>query len=82
MNESRDYAKYSISSSQIQFIEPSSYGKILRLEARFTAEELDRFRQLVQSVWRRIMSLDMPDTSDYQLNYQAIVEFENYLIDS
>lgn len=77
---SRDYRKYAIEKSVLQFIEPSRSNNIYKLESNFSKQELDEFKLLVVAVWKHIISLDMPDTSGYQLSASGIQKFENDLI--
>jgi DNA helicase-2/ATP-dependent DNA helicase PcrA len=80
IHHSRDYNKFTVEKSIIQFVEPTLNGDIISLEAQFSHEELARFRQLIHAVWHRIVTLDLPDTSTYEQNYKGILEFENDLI--
>jgi DNA helicase-2/ATP-dependent DNA helicase PcrA len=82
ISESRDYSKYSVDKSIIQFVEPTRSEDIIYLEASFTKEECERLKLLIQAVWRHIMSLEMPDTSRFEPTYKGILEFEDYLIDN
>ncbi|MDN5274328.1 MAG: uvrD [Candidatus Saccharibacteria bacterium] len=80
IHHSRDYNKFTVEKSVIQFVEPTLNGDIISLEAQFSHEELARFRQLIHSVWRRIIMLDLPDTSAYEPSYKGVLEFEDDLI--
>jgi len=80
IQHSRDYNKYTVEKSVIQFIEPAPNGEILSLETQFSHEELARFRQLIHKVWHHIISLDLPDTSSYEPSYKGMLEFEDDLI--
>lgn len=78
---SRDYANYRFDGAVLQFIEPDATGTIHALETSFTNEELNEFRALISAVWRLIISLDLPDISNYEPNLKGILAFEHDLID-
>lgn len=78
---SRDFSRYRIEKCTIQFVEPTRSGDIISLEASFTEEDRERMRKLITAVWRRITTLDMPETSGFELSYKGILDFEQYLID-
>lgn len=80
IKNSRDYHKYKFTSGVLQFVEPTPRGEIIDLSATFTSEELDRFNQLIQKVWRHITTLDLPDTSHYEPTYKGLLAFESDLL--
>lgn len=82
ISESRDFSKYAVERSVIQFVEPTRTEDIVRLEASFTPEECERTKRLIQAVWQHIITLDMPDTSNFEPSYKGIIAFEDSLIDS
>ena len=80
VEHSRDYNQYTVTNGCLQFVEPTARGEILSLEACATAEELDTFRKLIEVVWKKIMTLDLPNTSDYEQSYKGMVAFEQDLL--
>ena len=80
IENSRDYANYHVSQGVLEFVEADKAGRIQRLELTIEAEELDRFRQLIQAIWKHIMDLDLPDISHYELNYKGVIAFEDDLL--
>jgi DNA helicase-2/ATP-dependent DNA helicase PcrA len=80
VEHSRDYNQYTVTNGCLQFVEPTARGEILSLEACATAEELDTFRKLIEVVWRKIMALDLPDTTGYDQSYKGMVAFEQDLL--
>lgn len=80
VENSRDYSNYAVDKSCLQFVEADKTGECPVLEADFTREELAEFAQLVNVVWKRIMTLDLPDTSSYEPNYKGMLAFESDLI--
>ena len=78
---SRDFGgNYQVATGIIEFVEGDPDGRIHRLEMNFDREELERFKALVQVVWRHIMQLDLPDTSSYPPNYSGLRRFEDDLL--
>lgn len=80
IEESRDYHNYRVASGCLQFVEPTRSGDILSLEATFTHDELNRFRDLIGIVWHKIMTLDLPDTNNYSQDYKGMLAFEAALL--
>lgn len=81
VEHSRDWSNHTVTSGVLQFVEPSRSGEIVALSASFTAEELERFTQLLQSIWKHITTLNLPDTSHYEPTIKGILAFEQDLID-
>lgn len=73
---SRDYSQYEFERGILQFVEPSKEGEIYALDAHFTTDELETFSHLIQEVWHCIMTLKLPDISEYEQNYKGILAFE------
>jgi DNA helicase-2/ATP-dependent DNA helicase PcrA len=78
---SRDYGRYTVEKGVLQFIEPNRAGEIVALEAQFSRSDLDQFATLIQKVWQRIVTLDLPDVSDYEPTHKGILAFEADLLD-
>lgn len=81
LSNSRDYSKYQVEKGVLQFVEPNQRGEILALEASFGGEELERFTQLIQAVWKHIVSLDLPDISEFDPSHKGMLAFESWLLD-
>ena len=81
VEHSRDYNQYTVEKGCLQFVEPTPGGEILHLEASCTSEDLEQFRRLIKVVWRKIITLDLPDTSTYEQNYKGMLAFENDLLE-
>lgn len=81
VESSRDYRNFTFTGGRLQFVEPDmKTGDILSLEDTFSREELTKFTQLIEIIWRKITSLDMPDISDYSADYKGMLQFENDLL--
>ena len=65
----------------MQFVEPDTKtGDILSLEDTFSREELSEFTQLIEIIWQKITTLDLPDISDYSADYKGMLQFEKDLL--
>lgn len=81
ISNSRDYHRYTVEKAVVQFVEPTPRGEIVALEATFSNDDLYRFAQLIQRVWQRITTFDLPDISVYEPTYKGILAFEADLLD-
>ena len=81
VENSRDYQKYQYASGVLQFVEPDQTGRIHALETTITAEELAQFKRLIAAVWQCITTLDLPDITEFEVNYKGVLAFEESLID-
>jgi DNA helicase-2/ATP-dependent DNA helicase PcrA len=82
VENARDYRGYEVKTGIMQFVEPTISGDILMLDAEFSSNELDRFSKLINAVWSRIITLDLPDILNYDSSYKGILAFEQDLIDN
>lgn len=82
VEHSRDYGSYQVEKGCLSFIEPSKAGEICALELTFEKEELERFTELIDRVWQRIVTLDLPDVSSYPSTLKGILQFEQDLLDN
>ena len=82
VENSRDWHSYSVDKGILQYIEPSSGRDNIILELEFDAVEQERLGLLIEAVWRHIINLDLPDTSQYDESLKGILAFEQDLIDN
>ena len=81
VTSSRDYGNFSFTGARLQFVEPDTKtGDILSLEDTFSEEELAEFARLINVVWRKITTLELPDISGYSADYKGMVQFEEDLL--
>ena len=80
VERSRDYHAYKVERGILEFVEADGDNTLHRLTTPFDAEELLRFSNLLRAIWRRIQTLDLPDTSSYESSYRGILKFENDLL--
>lgn len=82
VERSRDYHDYTVERGVLQFVEPTLAGDIVALDLIPTPDELERFSQLIEIIWRHIMAVDLPNTDTYEQSYKGILAFEQDLLDS
>lgn len=81
VTSSRDYSNFSFTGARLQFVEPDmKTGDILSLEDTFSEEELTEFARLINVVWRKITTLNLPNISGYSADYKGMVQFEEELL--
>lgn len=81
VEHSRDYSNFTFTGGRLQFVEPDmKTGDILSLEDTFSSEELSEFAKLVNIIWQKITTLDMPDISGYSPDYKGMLQFEKDLL--
>lgn len=80
VENSAEYHDYRVVSGQIEFVEPDrDSGQIFCPAVDYNDEvAMVEFRQLIASVWHHIMTLNLPDISQF-VKFQGIVDFEDYL---
>jgi DNA helicase-2/ATP-dependent DNA helicase PcrA len=81
VEHSRDYSSYTVTTGVLQFVEPTPGGRIVNLDLSFTADELKEFAELVTRVYELILSLRLPDTSEYPASYVGVKAFEADILD-
>lgn len=81
IENSADYSTYTTARGHLAFIEPTNSGESVVLPLDLTAEEVERTRQLIEKVWHRIITLDLPDTSQYSPDLKGVLAFEQDLLD-
>ena len=81
VEHSRDYGNFTFTGGRLQFVEPDmKTGDILSLEDTFSREELTEFTQLIEIIWQKITTLDLPDISGYSADYKGMLQFEKDLL--
>lgn len=80
IENSREFAGYTVTRGILQFIEPTRGGSILALDLVFDDDEVARFRKLMGIVWQRIVALDLPNTDSYSPDFKGMLAFEHDLL--
>lgn len=76
IENSRQYAGYTVTRGVIEYVEPDDRGIINRIEIDYDPAELRDFGNLLQGVWARIHALDFTTQADYDKTLAGIKAFE------
>ena len=79
VEHSHDFAKYAVTEGTLEFVEPVE-GEIAELSLHITSEDTARLTKLISAVYKKIVSLDFPDTSSYSKDVDGIRAFEEDLL--
>lgn len=79
VENSRDFAGYTVTRGELEFVEADPNGQLQRLGLEFDSDELAAFEALVKSVWSHIQTLHLPSIDDYPPTYKGLLEFEKSL---
>ncbi len=82
IDSSRDYRKFEVKKGIMQFVEPDENDNIRSLEISFQEKDILEFKQLVKAVWDRIISLDLPDISNFSKSLKGIKDFEKSIVEN
>jgi DNA helicase-2/ATP-dependent DNA helicase PcrA len=77
---SHTYGGYTVTDAYLEFVEPDENGHIQELHLTLDNTEYARAKQLTETVWQRIIGLDLPDISGYTDDLAGIEAFENDLL--
>lgn len=78
-SEHPSYSQYQNVSGQMVYVDAENQKQLIRTY-KPTIEEKQRLKRLIEVVYRRITSLDLPDTSSYSHDLSGIIAFENDLL--
>jgi DNA helicase-2/ATP-dependent DNA helicase PcrA len=79
VENSRQYAGFTVTRGVIEFVEPDSAGTFHRLEVEYDIAELQEFTELIQAVWASIHRLEFDANDSYSPDLIGIEKFEKYL---
>jgi DNA helicase-2/ATP-dependent DNA helicase PcrA len=80
---SPQFKEYTVSGATVQFVEPDPEdGLIKNIDLDFEESESKQLIALITAVWRRIINLDFPDTSEYPKSLAGITKFETDLVNN
>lgn len=80
VENSRTYRGYSVEAGKLVFVEPTANGAIISKEIAFTDKHVQRTKQLLTALWRRVITLDMPSTDGFGDSLKDSIAFEDMLI--
>jgi DNA helicase-2/ATP-dependent DNA helicase PcrA len=81
IENSRQFAGYTVTKGVIEFVEPDARGIINRIELDYDADELAEFVVLIKRVWKCIQTLHFTLDDEYPPTLRGIEAFEQALCD-
>ena len=82
IENSKDFHKYIVDKGIMQFVEPDKSNEIISLDTNFSNDEIEEFSKLINAVWKHIINLNLPDTSNYDQTLKGILAFEKDLVEN
>lgn len=70
---------YETIEGQMVYVQAKSKSQLIR-DYRPSEVEIDRLEKLIEAVWTKVQSLDLPDVSRYSQDIDGIKKFENDLV--
>jgi len=84
VEHSRDYREHNVTKGVLEFVEELHDNHILeltlQLDTKEAREKLDDFKDLAVAVYKKIVTLDFPDISNYPKTLEGITAFEKDLV--
>lgn len=82
IENSVSWRSYQVLDARLEFIESANNSETIAppLMLEFTESDETQLKQLIQAVWNKIQSVDMPDTSKYSADLRGIKAFESRLL--
>jgi DNA helicase-2/ATP-dependent DNA helicase PcrA len=84
VEHSRDYRDHKVTKGVLEFVEELDDNRVLELTLQLDTKEargeLDDFKDLAVAVYKKIVTLDFPDISDYPKTLEGIKAFEKDLV--
>lgn len=80
VENARSYSGCTVTSGELQYIQPTLQGDIAILTHTYESSDLERLKSLIGIVWQKIQTLDFPDTSNYEPSLKGIKAFEDDLL--
>ena len=79
---SHTWAGYKVAEAKLEFVEPTPEGKVLEpLTISFDEQEEADMKALIQAIWQKIKTLDLPSTAGLSDDYRGTTSFIVGLID-
>ncbi|MEA2098334.1 MAG: ATP-dependent DNA helicase [Patescibacteria group bacterium] len=80
VENSRDFGdRYTVDTGVLEFIKPEN-NNLISLSLSIQNEDIQRLKNLIQAVSKKIQNLDFPNIESYSKNIKGIKEFENDLL--
>lgn len=81
VENSREFSDhYTVDMGVVEFVETDDHGTLVDLPLVLEPEFVKRTEKLISAVYKKIVSLDFPDTTKYPQNFKGVLEFEEDLL--
>lgn len=80
LKNSTQYRHLMHNQGKLEFVEGNRQKEIEAAELEVTSEMQERVQKLTEIVYKKIMNLDFPDTSNYKPTLKGILQFEDDLL--
>lgn len=78
---SHTWAGYKVAEARLEFVEPTAEGKVLEpLTISFDEQEEADMKALIQAIWQKIKTLDLPSTAGLSDDYRGTTAFIQRLL--
>ncbi|GAC1386934.1 MAG: hypothetical protein NVS1B7_6630 [Candidatus Saccharimonadales bacterium] len=78
---SSQFSHFTAINGIVEFIEPDKWDAINYLSYDYDQVDQLRLERLITAVWKKITTLQLPDTRHYANNFSGVLAFENDLIE-
>jgi DNA helicase-2/ATP-dependent DNA helicase PcrA len=76
----RDSKPVNVKTGVIEFLSPNESGDIVENQIEFVDSDIERMKSLIIAVWKKIMNLDIIDTTRYEKSVKGMISLEDDLI--
>jgi hypothetical protein len=76
----RDSKQVNIKAGVIEFLTPNESGNIVENRIDFIDSDIERMKSLIKVVWKKIMNLEIVDTTKYEKSLKGMISLEDDLI--
>lgn len=76
---SKNFSSYKVNTGVLEFLEPQK-GELLELPLNMDKDEVTKVSKLAEIVYKKIVSLDFPDTTKYSKDLLGTLNFEDDLL--
>jgi DNA helicase-2/ATP-dependent DNA helicase PcrA len=81
VSRSTDFHDYIVEEGRLEFLEPVK-GECVTLPLVFEKDQIGRLERLIEIVYKKILHLDFPDTTQYSKDLAGCLQFEDDLLSS
>ncbi len=83
VEHSHSYKQFNVNEAKLVFVEPDAFsGKFSELNLDINNADIEKFKILIEAVYRRIVNLDFPKTDEFSKDYKGILSFTDWLINN